>query len=173
MNDKLNFIYNRRSIRKFTSEAVSEADIHELLEAAMAAPSACAKDPWRFIVVRNSGNLRQLADFLPNGRFIAEVPVGIIVCGDINIAHAGSESYMLQDCSAAIENILLAARGLGLGTCWLGVHPREDRIAGITAFCNLPRNIIPISVIAIGHPESMPEKHTRFNAAYVHSERWQ
>jgi nitroreductase len=172
MNSKLDFIFNRRSVRKFTAETVSKKDITELLEAAMAAPSACAKDPWRFIVVRNQENLRQIAEILPNGKFLAEAPVGIIVCGDINAAHAGSESYMLQDCSAAIENILLAARALGLGTCWLGVHPRPDRIAGIAKFFELPENIVPVSIIAAGHPEKMPEKHTRFMPGYVHWEKW-
>ena len=172
MNSKLDFIFNRRSVRKFTAKAVSEENITELLEAAMAAPSACAKDPWRFIVVRNPENLRQIAEFLPNGKFLAEAPVGIIVCGDISAAHAESESYMLQDCSAAIENMLLAASALGLGTCWLGVHPRADRIAGIVKFFELPANIVPISVIAAGHPETLPEKHTRFMSNNVHWEKW-
>ena len=172
MNSKLDFIFNRRRIRKFTAKAVSKKNITELLEAAMAAPSACAKDPWRFIVVRNRGNLRHIVELLPNGKFLADAPVGIIVCGDISAAHAGSESYMLQDCSAAIENILLAARALGLGTCWLGVHPRTERIAGIAKFFGLPDNIVPISAIAVGHPDKMPEKHTRFMADNVHWEKW-
>jgi nitroreductase len=172
MNSKLDFIFNRRSIRKFTAKAVSKKDITELLEAAMAAPSACAKDPWRFIVVTNRENLRNVAELLPNGKFLADAPAGIIVCGDISAAHAGSESYMLQDCSAAIENMLLAARALGLGTCWLGVHPRTERIAGIAKFFELPDNIVPISAIAVGHPDKMPEKHTRFMADNVHWEKW-
>jgi nitroreductase len=172
MNSKLNFIFNRRSIRKFTDKAVSEENITELLEAAMAAPSACAKDPWRFIVVRNRENLQQIAKLLPNGNFLAEAPLGIIVCGDIGAVHAGSESYMLQDCSAAIENILLAATALGLGTCWLGVHPRTERITGITNFFELPANIVPVSVIAAGHPEKMPEKNTRFMPNNIHWEKW-
>ncbi|MFA6103552.1 MAG: nitroreductase family protein [Victivallaceae bacterium] len=172
MNSKLDFIFNRRSVRKFTAEAVSEENITELLESAMAAPSACAKDPWRFIVIKNRENLRQIAELLPNGKFLAQAPAGIVVCGDINAAHAESESYMLQDCSAAIENILLASVALGLGTCWLGVHPRPERIAGIAKFFELPANIVPVSVIAIGHPEKMPDKHTRFMANNIHWEKW-
>ena len=100
----------------------------------MAAPSAVAKDPWEFIVVRHRDMLNRLVSGLPNGQMLADAALGIVVCGNLQRAHDCQLSYLLQDCSAAIENMLLAAQALGLGACWLGVHPRDDRIAHVRAY---------------------------------------
>ena len=170
--DKLDFFKQRRSVRKFKRLSVSDEQINCLLEAAMSAPSAVAKDPWRFIIVKKPENLKEISSFLPNGSFLADAAVGIIVCGDIEAAHDNSLSYMLQDCSAAIENLLLAVSAIGLGACWLGVHPRKDRIENISKFCNLPKNIIPVSAIAVGVPDASPEPRTRYNEDYVKQEKW-
>lgn len=172
MNIKLDPIFKRRSIRKFTDQEVSDVDVNDILEAAMAAPSACCMDPWEFIIIRSSDLRKKVADFLPNGKMLNDSPVGIIVCGDIDKAHSNELSFMLQDCSAAIENILLAANLIGLGTCWLGVHPREDRIEDLSKLFSLPSNIIPISVIALGHPKENVAPRTRFSSTAVHFEKW-
>lgn len=172
MDSRLEFIYRRRSVRQFKPEPVEACLIEELLRAAMAAPSAVARDPWRFILLRERCGRETVAGFLPNGKFLAEAPLGVVVCGDIAQAHDNALSYMLQDCSAAIENILLAASAIGLGACWLGVHPREDRIRNISSFCQLPSNVIPIAVIALGYPECAPEPRTRYNPAFVKQEKW-
>ncbi len=172
MNPKLMPIFRRRSVRRFTKRNVSDAQIRDLLEAAMAAPSAVATDPWRFIVVRSAETRNRIADGLPHGQMLRHAPVGIVVLGAIERAHGRLESYLLQDVSAAIENLLLAASMLGLGACWLGVHPRADRIAHIRELFQLPPNIIPVSVVAVGHPAVRPRPRTRYRAAYVHHERW-
>ncbi len=172
MNTMLSPIFFRRSVRKYTDEDIADGSIQDLLEAAMAAPSAVAKDPWHFIVVRNSEKRNRMADALPNGQMLRQAPVGILVCGDIQKANAGELSYMLQDCSAAIENLLLAASMLGLGGCWLGVHPRQDRITAMASIFKLPDTMIPVSAIALGHPAEQPEPRTRFNPALVHGETW-
>ncbi|MDD4181778.1 MAG: nitroreductase family protein [Victivallaceae bacterium] len=172
MDPRLNFIFKRRSIRKFTAEKITDADLKSLLEAGMAAPSAGGKDPVRFIIMTQPELKQTIAEFLPNGKFLTEAPLGILVLGDIDVAIANSESYMLQDCAASIENILLAATALELGTCWLGVHPREDRIAGIKQFFKLPENLIPISIIAAGHPDETKEPRTRYNPAAVKFNTW-
>ena len=172
MNPILSPIFTRRSVRKYTDEDIADAQIQDLLEAAMSAPSAVAQDPWHFIVLRNSAKLNLMADALPNGQMLRHAPVGILVCGDIEKAHTGELSYMLQDCSAAIENLLLAASMLGMGACWLGVHPRPDRIEAMTKLFELPGNIIPVSAIALGHPAERPAPRTRFNPALVHREEW-
>lgn len=166
------FLKQRRSVRQFKKLPVTDEQITCILEAAMAAPSAVAKDPWRFIVMKKPENLKEVASFLPNGSFLADAGVGIIVCGDIDAAHSNSLSYMLQDCSAAIENMLLAISAIGLGACWLGVHPREDRIENIKKFCKLPENIIPVAAIAIGVPDASPAPRTRYNEDYVKQEKW-
>ena len=170
--DRLGFIFGRRSIRLYSPEAVSEAEVQKLLEAAMAAPSAAAKDPWRFVVVRNRQTLADIVAALPNGQMLAGAALGIAVCGELPAAHDQQLSYLLQDCSAAIENLLLAAHILGLGACWLGVHPREQRMNALKKILSLPPSVIPVACIAIGHPAETKQPRTRFNRDYVHSEKW-
>ena len=172
MNQKLNFIFTRRSIRKYEDREVPDSMIQDLLEAGMAAPSAVAKDPWHFIVLKNRKIIDKMADVLPSGQMLRQATAAFVVCGDITQANIQHESYMLQDLSAAVENILLAANVLGLGTCWLGVHPRPDRMEGIKQLFDLPENIIPMCGIAIGWPKDRPEARTRFNPDKVHQEEW-
>ena len=172
LEEKLSFIYGRRSIRKYRDAPVSDELVTELLHAAMAAPSAAAKDPWRFVVVRKRATLNLLAEALRHGRMLAHAPVGIAVCGDLGAAHGGELSYLLQDCSAAIENLLLAAHALGLGACWLGVHPRQGRIDSLTKILQLPEKILPVSCIALGWPAETQPPRTRFSPAHVHDDCW-
>jgi nitroreductase len=146
--------------------------VTDLLTAAMAAPSACGKDPWRFVVVRDRPMLAAIAAALPNGKMLAEAPVGIAVCGDLRAAHGGELSYLLQDCSAAIENLLLAVQVLGLGACWLGVHPRQPRIDALSKLLRLPEGVLPVSCIAIGWPAEEKPARTRFEPSHVHRETW-
>lgn len=172
MNPQLDFIFSRRSIRTFTREEIPEKALIDLLEAAMAAPSAVAKDPWRFIVLRSRAALDQLAESLPNGKMLAGAAAALVVCGDIDQAHDRELSFLLQDLSAAIENILLAANALGLGACWLGIHPREERMAAVSRQFGLPEHVLPVAGIALGWPAQESTPRTRFNAEYVHQEKW-
>jgi len=149
--DALEAIFTRRSIRAYTSEPVSEEDLKVILEAAMNAPSASNRQPWHFIVV-----------------MLAQAPLAIVVCGDTKV----SSSYWQQDCSAATENILLAARALGLGTVWLGVYPREDRVRGISRLFQLPAHVKPLAVIAVGHPAEEKGRVDRWQEEKVHRNRW-
>lgn len=170
--DTLNFIFGRRSIRAYAPGEVPEADVQLMLEAAMAAPSAVAKDPWRFVVVRDRRRLEELASELPNGQMLPRAALGIVVCGDLEQAHDRQLSYLLQDCAAAIENLLLAAHALGYGACWLGVHPRENRIRHVSRVLGLPAGVLPVAIVAVGRPGEQKEARTRFNPAFVHAERW-
>ncbi|MHB8808619.1 MAG: nitroreductase family protein [Desulfobulbaceae bacterium] len=172
MNQKLAFIFSRRSVRKFVEQEVPAAILQDLLEAGMAAPSAVAKDPWHFIVLRERAELNRLAELLPHGQMLRQAGAAFVVCGDIHLAHDQQESYLLQDLSAATENILLAANALGLGTCWLGVHPRPERMDGIRKLFRLPENIIPMCGIAIGWPKDPPPARTRFKPDRVHQGGW-
>ena len=171
MTDKteaLDLIFRRRSIRKYSDKAVQRDTITLLLKAAMAAPSARATDPWRFMVVDDPGLLKRIAEGLPYGKMLANAPAGIVVCGDIEAANGQELSYLLQDCSAAIENLLLAASALGIGGCWLGVHPNEERIAYIRDLFSLPKKLIPVSAIALGYPDEQPKARTRYREDYVY-----
>jgi len=172
MNPTLHFIFSRRSVRKFENKKIPAGMFNDLLEAAMAAPSAVAKDPWHFLLVRDRETLDKIVKILPNGQMLRQASASVIVCGDINKANCNEVSYMLQDLSAAVENILLAATALGLGSCWLGMHPRTDRVAGIRSLFSLPENIIPMCGIALGWPAENPEPRTRFNPERVHLEKW-
>jgi len=169
---KLDIIFGRRSVRVYRPGEIPPEMIRTLLEAAMAAPSAVAKDPWRFIVVRDRDRLREIAAGLPNGRMLADAAAGIVVCGDQEKAHDRQLSYLLQDCSAAIENLLLAAHALGLGACWLGVHPREQRVERLRKLLHIPGHVIPVSCIALGWPGETKEPRTRYNEDYVFHETW-
>lgn len=172
MNQALHLLFSRRSIRKFQDQALPEAMITDLLQAAMAAPSAMARDPWHFIVVRERAALTQLAAILPHARMLRQAPAAVIVCGDSNRAYQQQESYLLQDLSAAVENILLAATALGLGSCWLGVHPSPERMEGVRALFWIPEAITPMAGIALGWPAEQPAARTRYRAECVHQERW-
>lgn len=170
--DVLGFIFGRRSIRSFVPGEVDEATLRKLLEAAMAAPSAVAKDPWRFVVVRKRDVMLSLAEVLSNGQMLTTAALAIVVCGDLDAAHDRQLSFLLQDCAAAIENLLLAAHALGLGSCWLGIHPRVNRITRVREILGLPESIIPVACVAIGHPGEHKEPRTRYNPAYIHHDKW-
>ena len=172
MNNKLSFIFSRRSVRAYQPTEVDPELVQDLLESAMAAPSAVAKDPWEFIVIRQRSTLARIASGLPNGGLLADAAVGIVVCGDLTRAHDRQLSYLLQDCSAAIENLLLAAQTLGLGACWLGVHPREERVAHVRTLLGVPAEVLPVAVISLGWPGEAPAPRTRYRAEAVHYETW-
>lgn len=172
MNPLLQFVFSRRSIRKYTDQAIPESVVTDLLEAAMAAPSAVAKDPWHFVVLRSRAAMDSLATALPNGQMLKVAAAAFIVCGDLQQAHDQELSFLLQDCSAAIENILLAASALGLGACWLGIHPREERITAVRRLFSLPEAVVPVAGIALGWPAQESPARTRYNPAKIHQEQW-
>ncbi len=161
-------ILSRRSIRKYTSKPVSRHDVKMMLEAAMAAPSASNLKPWHFVVVTGRETLGKLAEVHPHGKMLSEAPLCIAVCGDLTI----SESFWVQDCSAATENLLLAASALGLGSVWLGVYPRQDRVDNIRKVLKLPETVMPLNLISIGHPAEEKEPRTQYDEARVHLQHW-
>ena len=171
-DEEVKFIFERRSIRAYSPGDVRESTVETLLAAAMAAPSAEAKNPWRFVVVRNPETLARIAAVLAHGRVLTSAALGIAVCGDLEAAHDRQISYLLQDCSAAIENLLLCASALGLGACWLGVHPREDRIKGVKEILSLPASVVPVACISVGHPGESKEPHAKYDQDCVHFEKW-
>ena len=152
----INNIMTRTSIRKYTNEAVSKADIETMLRAGMAAPTAVNKQPWHFVVVTDKAKLKELAG--GRGRMLEQCAVAIVVCGNMEKAMPGkAQEYWIQDCSAATENILLAAHALGLGAVWTGGYPMEDRVAFISKALKLPETIVPLCTIVIGHPAEQPK----------------
>ena len=172
MNPILAPLFARRSVRKYQDKPIPEALLRDVLEAAMAAPSANEKDPWEILVVQKPDVLANIAAGLPYGKMLVGAPVGFVVCGDLRRVNGQHLSYLLQDCSACIENLLLALAMLGLGGVWLGVHPREDRIAHLRGLFQLPEPVIPLGVVAAGDPAETHAPRTRFTEARVHREQW-
>ena len=172
MNPDLALLFARRSVRRYKKQPVPAAVIQDVLEAAMAAPSANAKDPWEIIVVQDPDLLAEIAAGLPYGKMLKDAPLGFVICGDLQRVNGQHLSYLLQDCSACIENLLLALSMLGLGGVWLGIHPREDRIAHVRGLFRLPENVIPIGAVAAGYPAEHPAPRTRFAASRVHRDQW-
>ena len=161
-------IFSRRSIRRYTGEPVSEEDIRTLLEAAMAAPSASNRKPWHFVVVYERETLNRLAEAHKYAKMLNEAPLCISVCGDQSV----SERFWVQDCSAATENLLLAAAALGLGAVWCGVHPSQDRVKDVSEILGIEAPVVPLNIIAIGHPAEEKEPRTQYDEDRVHRERW-
>jgi nitroreductase len=168
--DQLECLMGRRSTRKFTGEPIDDATLEKLLRAGMAAPSAGNQQPWRFIVLRDRDMRVKVAGCSPYANMLPDAAVGIVVCGEtVGERHAG---YWVQDCSAATENILLAACALGLGGVWLGFYPNEARSECAKEVLGLPETVQPLAVIAIGHPAEVKEPVDRFDAEFVHENRW-
>ena len=174
MNTKLNSVFKRRSVRSYIQDKlIPQESINDILEAAMACPTACNMKAYEFILLDDKEKLTKVSNCLPFGKFLPKASLGIVVCGDIDKVNAGELSYLLQDCSAAIENILIAVSELGLGACWLGVHPRKERIEGIKNIFSLPDNIIPVSVISIGYPnKELPKARTQYDENKIHWNTW-
>ena len=151
-------IMNRRSIRKYTSQPISEEDTRKILAAGMAAPSCTNARDWSFLVVRDRDMLNKMAD--ANGRPaepLRGAALGILVLGDLERAFPRAKDYWVIDGSIAAENMILAANALGIGSVWLGTWPQMERVNGLRRLFGLPENAIPHSVLAFGYPDEAPE----------------
>jgi nitroreductase len=160
----------RRSIRKYTDEDVSDDDLQYLLHAAMAAPSAGNQQPWHFVVIRSRETLVAIAEVHPYAKMLADAPLALAVLGDPSVEK--HEGMWVQDCAAATENILVAAQSRGIGTVWIGVLPREERMTEMRQILDVPEGIVPFAFIGIGHPRETKPPSERFDAARIHHERW-
>jgi nitroreductase len=163
---ELDFIFKRRSIRRYTSEAIAPEMIDAMLKAAMAAPSAMNLKPWHFIVVEDPEKLEVLRASSRYTKMMA--PLAICVCGNLrNLKSLVSGKFWVQDCSAATQNLLLAASALGLGAVWCGVHPVKAVVERVTKALELPTNVIPLSLIFIGHPAEEKAARTQYDSRNV------
>lgn len=159
-NEILEVIHSRKSVRHFTDQPVTKAQIETLLRAGMAAPSAVNRQPWAFYVVTQREILDSLSRNLPYAKMLTQVQTAIVVCGDMDKAgNLKDKGYWVHDCAAATENILLAAESMGLGAVWTASYPYDDRTETVIKALGLPANHVPLNVIPIGYPtgEDMPK----------------
>lgn len=164
----LNTILKRTSIRSYENKPVEKEKIKKLLRAGMAAPTAMSKQPWHFVVVTDKGQLQKLSEANPYAAMAAKAPLAIVVCGDMNKAAEGeARECWIQDCSAASENILLAATGMGLGAVWTGTYPSKERCADVAKVLGLPESLIPLNTIVIGYPDADVSPKDKWNTENI------
>jgi len=164
-------ILSRRSIRKYTADPIPEELINDLLKAAMSAPSASNERLWHFIVIDDHGILDKIPEFHPHSSMLKYAPLAIAVCADLELEI--NRGCWALDCSAATQNILIAAQAKGLGAVWLGIYPSEERITGMRKLLGLPQQVIPLSVVSIGYPAEEKSPKDRYDASRVHHNSWQ
>lgn len=167
-------ILSRKSVRSYTDQTVSREQLDTLVRAAMAAPTAKDMRPWKFIVIDEEATMDSLAAKLPRASMLAEAKAAIVVCGDMTVVDDKGEpsrNWMI-DCSAATENLLLAAEAMGLGAVWTAVYPYEDRIPLVCEALKLPDHIIPLNIVPIGYPKGDPQPKDKYDKANVHYNQW-
>jgi len=163
-------ILTRRSIRKFKNKPIQNEILDKLLRAAMQAPSAGNRQPWHFVIITERGKLDKISDFHPYSKMLKEAPLAILICAKVETDKYCD--YWVQDCSAATQNLLLAAHALGLGGVWLGIYPIQERVSGIKDLLSLPPDIVPLSLNAIGYPNEKKKAEIRYNKDKIHYEKW-
>ena len=172
MMDAMEAIFSRRSIRKYTEQPIGDEVIEQLIKAGMAAPSAHNEQPWHFIVIRDRSLLDEIPNIHPYAQMLKEAPAAVAVCADPALEKNKGLGYWILDCSAATENILLAAHALGLGACWLGFHPRPERKEALRKLLKLPEHIEPFCVIALGYPAEQKGAADRYKQGRIHNDGW-
>lgn len=145
-------IYKRRSVRKYAETPVTDAQVKQIIRAGMAAPSAKNSQEWVFIVLREPEIYKTFSEVHVNAFAMKTAQAAILVCADLSKEQDPGQGWWIQDCSAAMENMLLEATDLGLGSLWLGVHPKPERIACLKEVCKLPEGIEPLGIVALGEP---------------------
>ena len=173
MNDAMQTIMTRPSVRAFLDKPVPEETVERLLRAAMAAPSAKNSRPWAFVLIRDRAELEKLGAALPNAKMTATAPLAVAICGVMDKTLPGeAREYWIQDCAAATENFLLAVHALGLGAVWTGVHPISERIAILKETLRLPDGVEPFCLIPFGWPACPAVVKDKWDPAAVHGDVW-
>lgn len=160
----------RRSIRHFTGELVSDEQLDTMLRAGFQAPSAHNFQPWEFIVVRDKEKIGEIKEFHKYAKMLEDAGTAILVCGDKN--RQDNMGFLVSDTSAAIQNILLAAHGLGLGAVWCGVYDIYDYIVKFSELLNLPQNILPIGMVVVGNKIKDRSMDDRYDENKIHYDSW-
>ena len=168
--DTMDAILSRRSIRKYTKEPVPKEVLNQLLEAAMSSPSAGNEKLWHFIAIDDRQILDEIPKYHPYADALRHAPLAVVVCGDLKLEIL--EGFWLQDCSAATENMLIAAQAKGLGAVWLAIYPRQERVIVIQELLGLPEHVVPLCIVAIGYQAEKKVSENRFDPSRIHWNVW-
>lgn len=172
-NAAIENIFARKSVRAYTPRPVEKEKVDLLVKAAMAAPTAVNKQPWTFVVIDRREVLDQLARELPYAKMAAQAPLAVVVCGDLSKALRGeTDPYWMLDCSAASQNLLLAAESMGLGAVWTAVYPEAERMEKVRSILALPDHIMPFNLIPVGYPQHKEDAKDKFKAENIHYNKW-
>jgi len=171
--DVMEAIYQRRSVRNYSDQPVSDETLNKIIAAGMMAPSAGNQQPWHFIAITKGETLKKVGDINPNALMAADAQAAIMVCGDPALEKY--PGYWIQDCTAAVQNMLLATHALGLGAVWTGTWPNPQRVVGFRKLLNIPDSVNPLALIVIGNlvpgdaDLNVPD---RYREDRIHREKW-
>ena len=168
--DLVDAIMTRRSIRKYTGKDISEDDLKAVLRAGFQAPSAMNREPREYIVVRDKDTIEKIVDFHQYTKMLPEAGCGIIVCGDKSKQE--EIGFLVADCSASIQNMLLSAHGLELGAVWCGIYSVENLVSNMAETLELPDHIIPIGMVVLGEKSENKKQIDRYDKSKVHFDKW-
>ena len=168
--DVLDVIFTRRSIRSFTGESISEEQLTTILKAGFQAPSAHNRQPREYIVLKDPQTLEKIPGFHPYTKMLPKAKCGIVVCGIKE--KQPEEGFLALDSAASIQNMLLAANGLGLGAVWCGLYPIPELIEPISELLGLPEHIIPISMVVVGVKDKDVTPVDRYDESNIHYDKW-
>ncbi len=172
-NSTLEIIHQRKSVRHYLDKSVKKEDLLTLIKAGMAAPTAGDRRPWEFVGITDKKVLKELGQALPYGQMLKEAGGAIVVCGVPEKSYPGeAREFWVQDCSAATENILLAAEAKGLGAVWIGVYPIKKKMEVVSRITGIPEGIVPLNVVSIGYPEGVEKPKDKFNPEQIHWNSW-
>ncbi|MBP3852174.1 MAG: nitroreductase family protein [Erysipelotrichaceae bacterium] len=160
----------RKSIRKYKSEPLKEFEIQQILTAAFKAPSCKDLRPWEYIIVENKETLETMSNVAHYSKMLSQAAMGIVVMA--NLTCNENLDQCIQDCAAATENMLLEAATLDIGSCWVGCHPRMDRVEKLKSLFSLPNHIYPLWMISFGYPDEDPKEKNKWDVSKIHRERY-
>lgn len=167
-------IMTRTSVRAYSDREVKSEQIDTLLHAAMAAPTAGNKQPWRFVVIDDRAILDSIGENFNTMTMAKQASVAVVMCGDVTATFDGEgQGYWIQDVSAASENLLLAAHAMGLGAVWCGIYPIMERVEQFSEMLHLPENIIPMGCICVGYPAGETTPKDKWKPEYIHYNNWE
>lgn len=166
-------IMSRTSVRAYTDKPVTAETIDTLLRAAMAAPTAGNKQPWRFVVITDKTILTSISENFRTMTMAKDAAAAVIMCGDLTATFDGdARDYWIEDVSAASENLLLAAHAVGLGAVWCGIYPQTARVELFSKMLNLPDHVVPMACICIGYPVAETTPKDKWKPEYIHYNTW-